>query len=90
MWPYGVPCRLSGATRLLLVRIVIAACVLAVVFGLTGVAIRIRYGTAPKLSAVVDVLILALVILSTWLYGRRIHHDRSRLECLRRTPGRNA
>lgn len=71
-----------------LVRVVIAACVVAAGFGFVGVAIRTRHAAAPKLSPVIDVVFLTLVILAAWLYGRRVNHDRLKFEYLRRTLGR--
>ena len=47
-----------------LIRAGLAACVIAAVFGLAGTAIRTHLGRPPKLSPIVDLLVLGMVVLA--------------------------
>ena len=74
---------------LFLVRMAIVCCVVAGVFGIVGTAIRIRAGSAPRLSPIVDLIIIALIISLLWLYGRTLSAEDRKFEYLRRTVGGN-
>ncbi len=74
---------------LLLIRMAMIACVIAAVFGIAGTAIRIRSGSPPHLSPVIDLIILALVVLCLWLYGRRTSAEGRKFDYLRRILGAN-
>jgi hypothetical protein len=50
-----------------LIRAGLASCVIAAVFGLAGTAIRTHLGRPPKLSPVVDLLILGMIVLALLL-----------------------
>ena len=55
-----------------LVRAGLYACIIAAAFGLIGTAIRTHLGGPPKMSPIVDLVILALVAMVLVLYGRQI------------------
>jgi len=48
------------------------SCVVAGVFGTVGAAIRTHFGRPPKMSPIVDLIILALVVWVIYLYGRHV------------------
>jgi hypothetical protein len=58
-----------------LVRAGLYACVIAAAFGLIGAAIRTHLGRPPKMSPIVDLVILALVAMVIVLYGRQVRVD---------------
>lgn len=70
---------------LFLVRTAITGCVIAAVFGIAGTAIRIRAGSPPHLSPIIDLIIIALVISFLWLYARTVYAEDRKFEYLRRT-----
>jgi RNA polymerase sigma-70 factor, ECF subfamily len=72
-----------------LVRTAIVGCVIAAVFGIAGTAIRIRAGSPPHLSPIIDLIIIALVISFLWLYGHSVSVTSRKFEYLRNTLGTN-
>lgn len=72
---------------LYLIRTAIAAGILAAAFGIAGTLIRIRAGSSPHLSPMIDLIIIALVILRLWLYGRSVSAQGRKFDYLRRTLG---
>jgi hypothetical protein len=57
---------------LVLIRAGLYACVIAAVFGLVGTAIRTHLAAPPRMSPIVDLVLLALIALALFLYGRQI------------------
>jgi hypothetical protein len=59
-----------------LIKAGLYSCLIAAVFGLVGTAIRTHSGAAPKLSPIIDLLILGVVVLvlvlSHWRTRRRL------------------
>jgi hypothetical protein len=74
---------------LFLIRTAIVACLIATVFGIIGTAIRTHAGSPPRLSPVIDVIIIALIVLCLWLYERRLSAERRKFDYLRRNLGAN-
>ena len=74
---------------LFLVRMAIVGCVIAAVFGIAGTAIRIRAGSPPHLSPIIDLILIALIISFLWIYGRTLSAEARKFEYLRRTLGDN-
>jgi hypothetical protein len=67
-----------------LVRAGLYSCLIAAVFGLVGTAIRTRLGNPPKMSPVIDLVIVALIALVLWLYGRQIRVELGKYGALKR------
>jgi hypothetical protein len=59
------------------------ACVIAAVFGLVGTAIRTHSGRPPKVSPVVDLVIVGLIALVLFLYGRQVRVNLRKYRALR-------
>ena len=80
---------LAARTRrtLVLLRIGLAACAIAAVFGVIGVMLRTRSGAGPQMSPVIDLVLLALIALALWAYVGRVESTRAKFEHLRRTLG---
>ena len=74
---------------LFLVRMAIIGCVIAAIFGIAGTVIRIRAGSPPHLSPIIDLIIIALIVSFLWLYGRTVSAEGRKFEYLRRTLGAN-
>lgn len=74
---------------LLLIRLALIACAIAAVFGIVGTTIRIRAGSVPHLSPTIDLIIIALIVLCLWLYGRRTSADGRKFDYLKRILGTN-
>ncbi|MGH9688535.1 MAG: hypothetical protein ACRD5K_15740 [Candidatus Acidiferrales bacterium] len=74
---------------LFVIRTAIAACAIASVFGVIGAVIRTRAGSPPRLSPIIDLIIVALIVFSLWLYGRRLSAERGKFDYLRRSLGAN-
>ena len=55
-----------------LIRAGLYSCVVAAVFGLVGTAIRMQFASPPRISAIVDLAILALVALVLFLCHRQL------------------
>jgi hypothetical protein len=70
--------------NLLLIRAGLYACVIAAVFGLVGTAIRTHLGRPPKMSPIVDLVILALIALALFLGGRQIRVRMEKYRALNR------
>jgi hypothetical protein len=60
------------------------ACIIAAVFGLVGSAIRTRIATPPRLSPIVDLLVLGLIALVLFLYSRQIRLELQKFRSLKR------
>jgi hypothetical protein len=58
-----------------LTKAVLYSCVIAAAFGVAGTAIRTHLGRPPKMSPIVDLIILALVAWVIFLYGRHIRTE---------------
>jgi hypothetical protein len=68
---------------LLLLRAGLYSCVIAAVFGLVGTAIRTHLGRPPKLSPIIDLVILGLIALVLVLYRRQLRVDLGKYRALR-------
>ena len=66
-----------------LVRAGLYSCVIAAVFGLVGTAIRTHLGRPPKLSPIVDLVILGLIALVLFLYGRQVRVEQGKYRTLK-------
>jgi hypothetical protein len=66
-----------------LIRAGLYSCVIAAVFGLVGTAIRTHLGRPPKMSPIVDLVIVALIALALFLYGRQIRIELGKYRALR-------
>ncbi|HEY6454386.1 MAG TPA: hypothetical protein VIY90_03790 [Steroidobacteraceae bacterium] len=69
---------------LLLIRAGLCACVIAAVFGLVGTAIRAHLGRPPKMSPLVDLVMVGLIALVLLLYGRQIRAELGKYRSLKR------
>lgn len=69
---------------LVLVRVVMAACIAAASFGVAGTVIRMRAGSPPRQSPIVDLVVIALIVSFLWLYGRTLSAELGKFEYLRR------
>jgi LytS/YehU family sensor histidine kinase len=75
---------IDRAQRILsLVRAGLYSCVIAAVFGLVGTAIRTHLGRPPKLSPIVDLVILGLIALVLFLYRRQLRMELGKYRALR-------
>jgi hypothetical protein len=66
------------------IRAGLYACAIAAVFGLVGTAIRTHFGNPPKLSPIIDLVIVALIALAFCLYGRQIRAEGAKYRTLKR------
>jgi hypothetical protein len=66
-----------------LVRAGLYSCVIAAVFGLVGTAIRTHLRRPPKLSPIVDLVILGLIALVLFLYGRQVRVEQGKYRTLK-------
>jgi hypothetical protein len=55
-----------------LIRAGLYSCVIAAVFGLVGTAIRTHFGRPPKISPIIDLVVLALIALVLLLCRRQV------------------
>lgn len=69
---------------LTLIRAALYSCIIAAVFGLIGTAIRTHLGRSPKMSPIIDLVILALIALALLLYRRQIQVERAKYRTLKR------
>jgi hypothetical protein len=67
-----------------LIRAGVYACVIAAVFGLVGTAIRAHSATPPRMSPIVDLVVLVLIALALFLYGRQIRLELHKYRSLKR------
>jgi hypothetical protein len=75
---------IDGAQRTLsLIGAGLYSCVIAAVFGLIGTAIRTHYGRPPKMSPLVDLVIVALIALVLFLYRRQIRVELGKYRTLK-------
>jgi hypothetical protein len=65
------------------VRAGLYACVIAAAFGVVGTAIRTHFGRPPRVSPIVDLVILALIALVLFLYGREIQVELGKYRTLK-------
>jgi Flp pilus assembly pilin Flp len=72
-----------GQRTLSLIRSGLYACVIAAVFGLVGTAIRTHFGQPPKLSPIVDLVIVGLIALVLFLYGRQVRFELGKYRALK-------
>lgn len=72
---------------LVLLRTAIVACLIATVFGIIGAVIRTHAGSPPRLSPVIDVIVVALIAACLWLYERAVSAEGRKFEYLQRTLG---
>jgi hypothetical protein len=66
-----------------LIRAGLYCCVIAAVFGLVGTAIRTHLGRPPKMSPIVDLVMLGLIALVLFLYDRHIRVELRKYRALR-------
>jgi hypothetical protein len=66
-----------------LIRAGLYSCVMAAVIGLVGTAIRTQLGRAPKMSPIVDLLIVALTVLVLLLCRRQIRVELEKYRTLK-------
>jgi hypothetical protein len=66
-----------------LIRASLYACVIAAVFGLIGTAIRTHLGRPPKMSPIIDLVILALIALALFLYRRQVQFEQEKYRTLK-------
>jgi hypothetical protein len=66
-----------------LVRAGLYACVIAAVFGLVGTAIRTHFGRPPKMSPIVDLVVVGLIALVLFLYQRQIRGELGKYRTLK-------
>ncbi len=69
---------------LALIRASLYACVIAAVFGIMGIAIRTHLGRPPKMSPIIDLVILALIAVALFLYRRQIQFEQEKYRTLKR------
>ena len=69
---------------LLIVRLSLYACSVAAVLGVIGAVIRSYLARPPKMSPLVDIILLALAIVVLALYGRNVKEDLAKFEYLKR------
>lgn len=74
---------------LFVIRTAIVACVIATVFGVVGAGMRIYAGSPPRLSPVIDLMIIGLIVLFLWLYGQKLSTEGRTLDYVRRSLGAN-
>lgn len=75
---------ISRARRTLsMIRAGLCACVIAAVFGLVGTAIRTHLAAPPRMSPVVDLVVLALIALVLFLFGRQIQAELGKYRTLK-------
>jgi hypothetical protein len=67
-----------------LTRAALYSCVIAAMFGIAGTAIRPHLGRPPKMSPVIDLIVLALVACVIFLYGRHVRADLEKFRTLKR------
>jgi hypothetical protein len=67
-----------------LIRAGLYSCLIAAVFGLVGTAIRTHLGNPPKMSPVIDLVIVALIAFALWLYGQKIRAELAKYSALKR------
>jgi hypothetical protein len=72
-----------GQKTLSVTRAALYSCVIAAVFGTAGTAIRTRLGRPPKMSPILDLIILALVAWVIFLYGRRMRGELEKYRILK-------
>jgi hypothetical protein len=70
-------------TTLSLVRAGLYVCVIAAVFGTVGTSIRIHVARPPRLSPIVDLVVLVLIALVLLLYGRQVRAELGRYRVVR-------
>jgi hypothetical protein len=66
-----------------LIRAGLSACVIAAVFGLVGTAIRTHFAAPPRMSPIVDLVVLVLIALVLFLYGRQIRVELEKYRTLK-------
>ena len=66
-----------------LIRAGLYACVIATVFGLVGTAIRTHFGRPPKMSPIIDLVVVGLVALVLFLYGRQVRIELGKYRILK-------
>jgi hypothetical protein len=66
-----------------LTKAALYSCGIAAVFGTAGTAIRRHLGRPPRMSLIVDLLILALVAWVIFLYGRRMQAELGKYKMLK-------
>jgi hypothetical protein len=74
---------------LAIVRLGFSASVIAAVFGLLGTAIRTHLTRPPRLSPMVDLLILAALALGLHFYGRQVKATAEKLRALKHAVAKN-
>lgn len=67
-----------------LIKAGLYACVIAAVFGLAGTAIRTHFGRPPKMSPIVDLVIVGLIALVLLLYARQVRVALGKYRTLKR------
>lgn len=65
------------------IRAGLYSCLIAAVFGMVGTAIRTHFGTAPTLSPVIDLVIVALIALALVLGGRQMRSGMEKFRALK-------
>jgi hypothetical protein len=67
-----------------LIRAGLYACVIAGLFGLVGTAIRTHIAAPPRMSPIVDMVLLVLIALVLFLYSRQIRSELEKYRSLKR------
>ncbi|HXE08446.1 MAG TPA: hypothetical protein VN612_11140 [Acidobacteriaceae bacterium] len=70
---------------LFLVRTAIIACAIAGAFGIVGAVLRTRAGSPPRLSPIVDLIIIVMMVSFLGLYARALSAEARKFDYLRRT-----
>jgi MFS family permease len=67
---------------LVMVRLGFCSCAIALVFGLAGAEIRTHFSGPPRLSPIVDVLLILVFALGLYLYRRHVREHLERMRAL--------
>jgi RNA polymerase sigma-70 factor, ECF subfamily len=82
---------IARARRMLLgARLGLLACLIAAVFGLAGTALRTYLTRPPQLSPIVDLLILTVIAVALFFYGRHVRMTAEKLSALKHTLTTNS
>jgi len=72
----------SSQHTLAIIRLALAGCIIAAVFGLFGTAVRYSTGSPPALSPVIDMGVLAIFAIALTLWFRQVKVSLSKLQYL--------
>jgi hypothetical protein len=74
-----------GQRALTVIRYAYVSATIALVLGLVGSALRIRFATAPRISPILDVAIVAAACIGLYLYSRTVTRDLTKLRLVRKS-----